>query len=121
MRPLPHLNYQLPRTCDFPCILIISNSIYGKIFYAYRSLRIEPTAEAYHGLGALFFNSDRMKEAKEAFEHLLRMEPDRVEGICGYVSYDPVVAICSPSSEVFRLYYIAHQLLKWQYRLCVVL
>ena len=59
------------------------------IFYAYRSLLIEPTvAEAYHGLGALFFNSDRMKEAKEVFEHLLRMEPDSVEGVCGYVSDD---------------------------------
>lgn len=64
-----------------------------------RSLLIEPTAEAYHGLGALFFNSDRMKEAKEAFEHLLRMEPDRVEGICGYVSSVPVVVFVLPVAK----------------------
>ena len=100
MDPSPHLNCHLPRThVIFPCILIISNSIYGQIFYAYRSLLIEPTAEAYHGLGALFFNSDRMKEAKDVFEHLLRMEPDHVEGICGYVSNDPVVVVALPVAK----------------------
>ena len=57
-------------------------------FYASRSLQIEPTAEVYHGLGALFFNSDRVKEAKEMFEHLLRIDRGHMEGICGYVSYD---------------------------------
>ena len=55
-------------------------------FHASRSLQIEPTAEVYHGLGALLFNSDRVKEAKEMFEQLLRMDPDHMEGICGYVS-----------------------------------
>ena len=30
-----------------------------------------------------------MEEAKEAFEHLLGMDPNHVEGVCGYVSgYD---------------------------------
>lgn len=61
------------------------------IFNICRSLLLEPTAEAYHGLGALLFNSGRMKEAKEVFEHLLRMEPNHVEGTCGYVSNDQFV------------------------------
>lgn len=42
--------------------------------------------EAYHGLGALLFNSGRMEEAKGAFEQLLRIESNHMEGVCGYVS-----------------------------------
>lgn len=77
-----------PVICEYiapPCSLIISISIYGQC-YICRSLEVEVTAEAHHGLGALFFNSGRMKEAKAAFEHLLNIDPDNMEGACGYVS-----------------------------------
>ena len=49
---------------------------------------MEPTVEAYQGLGALLYNLGRMEEAKETFEHLLKMEPGHVEAVCGYVSDD---------------------------------
>lgn len=56
--------------------------------FIYRSLAIEPTVEAYHGLAALYFNIGKMEEAKRTFEQLLEMESDRVEAVCGYVSGD---------------------------------
>ena len=47
-----------------------------------------------------------MEEAKEAFEHLLWMDPNHVEGVCGYVSgYGDY--------SLFRLNNIPLQLLKW--------
>ena len=48
-----------------------------------------------------------MEEAKEAFEHLLLMDPNHVEGVCGYVSG-------YRHYSLFRLNNILVQLLKWR-------
>ena len=53
-----------------------------------------------------------MEEAKEAFEHLLWMDPNHVEGVCGYVSV-------YGDYSLFRLNNIPLQLLKWHLVTCV--
>lgn len=68
------------------CIFVTTPNYLTNLPLIVRSLEIQPTVEAYHGLAALLFNSGRMIEAKGTFEQLLRMEPNRVEAVCGYVS-----------------------------------
>lgn len=46
---------------------------------------MEPTADAYHGLGALYFNTGRVEEAKVALGQSLYLEPSRIDSNCGYV------------------------------------
>ncbi|XP_065896491.1 protein O-mannosyl-transferase TMTC1-like isoform X2 [Dysidea avara] len=48
------------------------------------SLAVEPTADAYHGLGALYFNTGRLEEAKLALGQSLNLEPSRIDSSCGY-------------------------------------
>ena len=55
------------------------------VLYIYRSLAVEPTADAYHGLGALYFNTGRLEEAKLALGKSLHLEPRRIDSSCGYV------------------------------------
>ena len=51
-----------------------------------RSLSIKKDVSTFHHLGALYHNTGSLEKAVFTFAEALRLQPERVETICSYVS-----------------------------------
>ncbi len=56
-------------------------------FCCYRSLSIRSDSNVYQSLGALYFNTGRIKQSIDTFHHAVQADPNNVEAVCKYVSY----------------------------------
>ena len=56
------------------------------VYNCYRSLSIKKDVTTFHHLGALYHNTGSLEKAAVTFEEALRLQPERVETVCSYVS-----------------------------------